>query len=247
MIRLAETLGVWRRSLERGLFLAFAAAVFATVMAPPSGKGRSKVSVDLALVLALDVSGSVNEREFELQRKGLADALRHPKVLQAIARGPTKQIAVIAVQWAGFNQQVVSVPWRIIRDKASAARISDEILAMPRRFINSETHIGGIIAFGSRIAVLAPYLTSRRVIDISGDGMDNVRFATAEERDAAIRSGVTINGLAILNETPKLVAYYRHHVIGGPDSFVMKANDYVDYRAAILKKLLREIKIRFVS
>ncbi len=220
---------------------------FVLILAPAATPGRSTATVDLALVLALDVSGSVNAYEYGLQRDGLAAAFRDPEVLAAIQLGQRKRIAVVAVQWAGVGKQLISVPWKIIGDQESALAFSDELKAMPRNFINGETHISGIIEFATKTALQAPAMAARYVIDISGDGMDNVGYAPDFARNRAIKSGVTINGLAILNETPRLLEYYHHRVIGGPNAFVMKANRYEDYAEAIRKKLVREISQHLLS
>jgi Protein of unknown function (DUF1194) len=203
--------------------------------------------VDLALVLALDVSGSVDRAEFALQRDGLAIALQHRRVIEAIARGPEGQIAVAVVQWGGLDEQSVSVPWTIISDHASAARFAQQLVRAPRRYMDGGTHISGLIRFATRFAIGAPVSAARRVIDISGDGIDNVQYSTHGARDGATRVGLTINGLAILNEDAKLDVYYKANVIGGPHAFVMTAQNYQDYAAAILRKLLREIDLRLAS
>ncbi len=207
---------------------------------------RSTVAVDLVLVLALDVSESVNNREFELQKIGLARAFRHAAVVDAIQRGPSKRIAVAAVQWSGYQDQYVSLAWQTVSDAASAAAFAKRLADMPRRYPNDFTHIAGAIEFSSRLIAAAPYLAPRRVIDVSGDGENNVHAPPGGARDAAVRAGVTINGLAILNEFDRLDDYYRRNVIGGPGAFVEVARDYDDFAAAMLRKLLREIS-NFVS
>ena len=223
-----------------GLVLA-GVLTFVLFLGPAVTPVRSTDTVDIALVLAMDVSGSVNAYEYGLQRDGVAAAFRDPEVLAAIQLGQRKRIAVAVVQWAGVGKQAITVPWRIIGDQEAAATFSDELQAMPRKFINGETHISGIIEFATKVALQAPAMAGRYVIDISGDGMDNVGYAPDFARNRALKSGVTINGLAILNETPRLTEYYHHRVIGGPYAFVMKANRYEDYAEAIRKKLIREI------
>lgn len=208
---------------------------------------HSTTSVDLVLVLALDVSGSVDRQEYDLQTRGLAAAFRNPKIMDAIRRGRRRQIAVVAVQWAGLGKQAIAVPWTIIKDGESAERFAERLGGMQRRYLNSETDLSGVIEFATAVALAAPMAAARRVIDVSGDGMDNVTFTTLAARDRALRAGLTINGLAILNETPELHKYYDHNIIGGPEAFVIKAIDYEDYAAAILRKLLREINVRFLS
>ncbi|MGI9387880.1 MAG: DUF1194 domain-containing protein [Methyloligellaceae bacterium] len=204
---------------------------------------RSTNKVDLVLVLALDVSGSVNDQEYKLQKNGLVRAFRHPSVIEAISQGHSKRIAVTAVQWAGFREQVISVPWTVIAGPNAAAEFADRLAEMRRRYAYplGVTHISGIIRFGTEIALAAPYTSDRRVVDISGDGKNNVNESPETARDEAVVSGLTINGLAIINETPDLTSYYRETVIGGPGAFVITANDYDDYARSILRKLIREI------
>ena len=170
----------------------------------------------------------------------------HPAVADAIRRGVSKRIAVTAVQWSGFQDQYVSLDWQIVNDAASAAAFAKRLADMPRRYPNDFTHIAGAIEFSTRLIAHAPYLATRRVIDVSGDGENNVNVPPGAARDAAIRDGVTINGLAILNESDRLDEYYRRNVIGGPGAFVEVAQDYDDFAAAMLRKLLREIS-NFVS
>ena len=217
-------------------------AALAILLATPDSV-RSTNKVDLILVLALDVSGSVNDREYELQKTGLVRAFRHPSVIEAISQGHTKRIAVTAVQWAGFREQVISVPWTVIAGPNGAAEFADRLAAMRRRYAYplGVTHISGIIRFGTEIALAAPYAADRRVVDISGDGKNNVNESPEAARDDAVVAGLTVNGLAIINETPDLTTYYRETVIGGPGAFVITANDYDDYARSILRKLIREI------
>jgi Protein of unknown function (DUF1194) len=237
------------RSVDRWLAVCrlIGIATITLVVVPIPSAVRSTPTVDLVLVLALDVSASVDAQEFKLQRQGLVDAFFHPDVVDAIARLPSRRAAVAVIQWAGANQQTVSIGWTIVRDAASAEVLSKRLAAMPRRYFNSKTDIAGLIIFAAREALSAPFTAARRVIDISGDGVDNVQFTTHEERDIAVRAGLTINGLAIANENPMLDAYYRHFVIGGPGAFVFRVHDYEDYRRGILLKLIREINTRFSS
>ena len=218
-----------------------------SILLSASRNVRSTINVDLVLVLALDVSDSVDTREFDLQRSGLANAFRHPTVIEAIRRGPSRRIAVTAVQWSGYQDQFVSVPWQIVEDAASAAAFAKHLADMPRRYPNGYTHIAGAIEFSTKLVATAPYLAERRVVDISGDGENNVNIPPRAARDAAVRAGVTVNGLAVVNEARRLVEYYRHNVIGGPGAFVMSARDYDDYAEAMLRKLLREINKKFIS
>lgn len=214
-----------------------------------SGQGvRSTNSVDLVLVLALDVSGSVNDREYDLQKTGLARAFRHPSVIDAITQGREKRIAVMAVQWAGLKEQFIAVPWTVITGATSAGAFADHLAVMRRRYAYplGVTHISGVIRFATREALAAPFVAGRRVVDISGDGKNNVLDPPQGARDDAVSAGMTINGLAIVNETHDLTEYYRAGVIGGPGAFAMTATDYEDYARAIRRKLLREISQQFI-
>jgi len=215
----------------------------ATLVAQPA---RATDNVDLVLVLALDVSSSVDAQEFDIQKTGLVTAFRHASVVQAIQRGRFKRIAVTAVQWAGYEQQQIMVPWTVIRNAAEALVFAGLLAGMPRAYPDGATHLTGIIRYSTALAFAAPYKTLRRVVDISGDGVDNVKGSPGRARDTAVGIGITINGLAIANETPDLLAYYRAHVIGGRSAFVLEARDYQAYPRAILRKLVREIDTRLV-
>ncbi len=228
-------------------FAAGLLVLLAAALLPIKGSTRTSTAVDLVLVLALDVSGSVDAREFDLQRRGLAEAIRHPLVLETIRRGARRRIAVAAIQWAGAGHQAVSVGWQVVGDVEAAQRFSRRLLRTPRAYFNSQTHLSGVIDYCVAIALSAPFTAPRHVIDISGDGMDNVQYEPHRARDRAVLAGVTVNGLAIVNDTPWLDSYYRTNVIGGYGAFVIKAKDYNDYADAILRKLLREIDQHVLS
>lgn len=203
--------------------------------------------VDLELVLAIDCSYSVDAREFELQKIGLALAFRNPVVLAAIQAGKHKTIAVSVVEWSKPGVQEIVVPWTLVRDGPSAEALAARIEAAPRLTAEGATSISSMIRFG--IAYLAANSISgaRRVIDISADGRNNSGQKIAAAGALARAYGVTINGLAILNEIPTLHFYFEQQVISGPDAFVMEANDYAHYAVAILRKLIREIGYPAVS
>ena len=208
---------------------------------------RSATSVDLVLILALDVSTSVDEREFALQRDGLAQAFRNPVIIEAISRSGAGQIAVTVIQWAGHKQQSIALPWTIIRGSSSARRFAVQLTKMRRHYEQGETSITGVIRFAAQLALSAPFTSGRRVIDLSGDGEDNVDYRPQLARDDAIRQGITINALAILDETDDLDVYFRDRVIGGTGAFVMAARTFTDYPTSILKKLHREVSINFLT
>ncbi|MFY0611363.1 MAG: DUF1194 domain-containing protein [Hyphomicrobiaceae bacterium] len=203
--------------------------------------GANGAEVDLALVLAVDISRSVNSIEYELQRSGLAYAIRHPDVIAAIKKGPLKKIAVTVVQWSDYESQVVVVPWVVIRDAKSAIGFSKRVERAVRFYGGYGTHVAGVIEFGGNLLEDVPFIAHRKVIDISGDGHDNITKAPGRHRDQAVAAGITINGLAIENEDKNLRLYYRDFVIGGPGAFVVRVQRYEDFADAMKKKLIREI------
>src|SRR5208282_3463133 len=158
-------------------------------------------NTDLLLVLAADVSRSIDEGEFELQRKGYAAALTDPRVLAAIRGGGTGTIAVCFVEWSGAGEQNVVADWTVIRDEEDAGGLAAVILAAPRSFIG-RTSISGAIDFAMERFAAAQPRASRRIIDVSGDGTNNSGRPITDARDQAVGQGVTINGLAIVNDKP---------------------------------------------
>jgi hypothetical protein len=218
----------------------FALAVLFFV-APAAAESESGQAVDLALVLAVDASGSVDRVRFELQKQGYVAAFRHPRVIGAIQSGPSQSIAVMMMQWTGPALQVTAVPWTRISDAASANAFADAIARAPRALFGGGTSISGAIDTSMALLFDNPYRAARRVIDISGDGSNNRGRSVTQARDEAIAKGVGINGLPILALEPDLDAYYRDNVIGGPGAFVIAAKDYQTFADAILKKLIAEI------
>ncbi len=204
------------------------------------GAEAEPTTVELELALAVDVSGSVDHTEFALQVQGLSVAFRHPSVAAAIeATGPAG-IAVAVVQWSCPGRQARVVDWTWLRSAADARRLAGRIAAMGRRFAG-ETSIEFALRFAMRELAANDYNARRSVIDISGDGRSHQGDDTAGVRDRVVAAGITINGLAILNEAPDLDSYYREAVVGGPGSFLMIADDYQDFVTAIRRKLVREI------
>jgi hypothetical protein len=222
------------------LFAALAVAVGLASSAPAQRVPASQY-VDLALVLAVDASGSVDRVRFELQKQGYVAAFRHPRVLQAIQSGPTQSIAVIMMQWTGPALQVVAVPWTKISDAASANAFADKVAAAPRALFGGGTSISGAIDSAMALLFDNPFQATRRVIDVSGDGANNRGRSVNQARDEATARGVGINGLPILALEPDLDTYYRENVIGGPGAFVVAAKDFETFGEAILKKLIAEI------
>jgi len=217
------------------------ALALAILSAGALAPARAEVGVDLELVLAIDASGSVDLQEFELQAGGIARALRDPEVIEAIEGAAPNGVAVCLIQWSGRRQHVVSIDWTLVTDARSAQALAAQIDAMGRLLIG-ETAIADALRFAHAQLAASPFRGARRIIDLSGDGMTNAGGDPDPARDAAVGAGITINGLAILNESPALDRYYAQRVIGGPDAFVVVAKDYRDFADAIRHKLLREIR-----
>jgi len=218
-----------------------AIAVLGLLLVPSAAQRGSGEPVDLALVLAVDASGSVDQTRFELQRQGYVAAFRHPRVVGAITSGPRASIAVVMMQWTGPALQVIAVPWTRISDAASANAFADRVAAAPRALFGGGTSISGAIDASMGLLFDNPYQAARRVIDVSGDGANNRGRAAHAARDEAVARGVGINGLPILALEPDLDRYYEQNVIGGPGAFVITAKDFESFGEAILKKLIAEI------
>lgn len=213
---------------------------------------RAEEPVDLLLVLASDVSRSVDTRKFQLQREGYAAALSNPKVIDAIRSGPHGRIAICFVEWSGVTSQKLVIDWTIVSDAASARKIGDQLIELPRAFAD-RTSIAAGIEFSMSQLERAPYRGIRRTIDVSGDGTNNSGRDVGLARDEALAKGVTINGLVILSDSPLpwnpehtnppggLDAYYRNNVIGGAGAFVMVAENHNSFGQAIVKKMIAEI------
>ena len=227
-------------------------ALLATL--PFACPARAAEAVDVALVLAADVSRSITADKFDLQRKGYAAALADPQVLQAIAAGSNHRIAVAFVEWSGASSQDVMVDWTVIAGKADADAFAAKVLAAPREFA-SRTAIGSALTFAAGVLARCPYPGERRVIDVSGDGINNDGVPVEAARDAALAGGVTtINGLVILSddtgpgylrehEHPPggLQGWYRAHVAGGTGAFVLVAQSFASFGRSLVAKLVQEI------
>ena len=201
----------------------------------------TQTPVDLQLVLAVDVSGSVNQTRFELQRDGYVAAFRNARVLETIRSGPHQAIAVTMVQWTGPALQVRVVPWMRVADVVSAEAFATAVKEAPRRLFGGGTSISGAIDYAVTLFPEGRFRGTRRVIDISGDGSNNRGRLVNLARDEAVAAEIAINGLPILALEPDLDSYYEHNVIGGPGAFVIAAKDYESFADAILKKLITEI------
>jgi hypothetical protein len=207
----------------------------------PQPQTRSQeTEVDLALVLAIDCSFSVDANEFRLQMEGLGRAFMRDDVKAAIRKGDRQRIAVAAMQWSDETNQMVVLPWTIIAGDADADEVGAVLARMPRRLAEGGTSISTALTFGAALFVAAPP-TGRRVIDVSSDGRNNIGPPVNAARDRIVAQGITINALVILNEWPTLDVYFEKQVVGGQAHFVIPANDYDAYAEAIYRKLLREI------
>jgi hypothetical protein len=213
---------------------------------------RAAEQVDLLLVLAADVSRSVDVRKFQLQREGYAAAIADKRVLEAISSGRHRRIAMCFVEWSGVSAQKLVIDWTMIDGPDAARKFGDQLLEMPRSFAE-RTSISGGIDFAMTLLERAPYEAARRTIDVSGDGTNNSGRDVTIARDEALAKGVTINGLVILSDRPMawnpehtnppggLEHYFRRYVIGGPGAFVIVAENFNSFGQAIIKKLIAEI------
>ena len=230
---------IYRLIVER--LRATGIALTALVFLTPFSMASAEETVDLELVLAVDSSSSVSDQEFDLQMKGIAAAFQSEAVVGAIQAAGDRGIAVTLIQWSDNVSQSTAVDWMKVSDMASAEAFSREIEAAPRYLVGGSTAIGGALKFATRQLERNAYEGVRKVIDLSGDGRTNQGPGPDTYRDLAVVQGVTINGLAILNEDLYVDRYYRRSVIGGTGAFVMTASDYVDFADAILLKLIKEI------
>jgi len=229
-----------------------AAALLCLTGAMANAVGARAETVDLLLVLAADVSRSIDEEEFNLQRKGYAQAMTDPRVLRAISGGRHHAIAITFIEWSGAADQNIVIDWTVVRDEEAAAGVAATMLSAPRSFLG-RTSISAAIDFAVQRLAAAPDQADKRVIDVSGDGTNNAGRSVTEARDDAVAAGVTINGLAIINtrSTPGyafhtqppggLPKYYEENVTGGPGSFLIHIDNFESFAEAITRKLVSEI------
>jgi hypothetical protein len=229
--------------------LLWAIALTVLSLATPA---RAAEPVDLLLVLAADVSRSVDQEKFQLQREGYAAAISDKRVLDAILAGRNHRIAVVFLEWSGLGNQKVVIDWAAIDGPKAAQEFGDRLLESNRSFAD-RTSISGGIDFAVAQIARAPYAAERHTIDVSGDGTNNAGRDVTQARDEALALGITINGLVILSERPLpwnpehtnppggLANYYRTNVVGGPGSFVLEAKDFGSFGQAIVKKMIAEI------
>jgi Protein of unknown function (DUF1194) len=220
----------------------------ASLAAESADKQQAAPSVDIELILAVDVSYSMDMDELAVQREGYAQAIVSKEFLQALKSLPNGKIAVTYFEWAASNDQKIIIPWRMIDGPETADAVADEIMKTPIRRA-SRTSISGAINFAMPLFDENPYRGLRRVIDISGDGPNNNGVPVTGARDAALAKGIVINGLPIMVKEPSystmdidnLDFYYEDCVIGGPGSFVVAIKDREKFKEAIRAKLLLEV------
>jgi hypothetical protein len=232
--------------MKRRTVLAGAAGAAASLALPRPA--RAEEPVDVLLVFAVDVSRSIDEDEARLQRQGYREALTDPRVLAAIRGGMIGAIAVAYVEWAGIEYQRLVIPWTRIETPEDAMRWSETLAEAPRVSL-SWTSISGAIRFSRQVLAEAPMEGLRKVIDVSGDGVNNSGPPVEAERDAAVAEGITINGLPIINDRPgfgrgpriPLDQYFQESVIGGRGAFLIVAEDFDAFANALRRKIIREI------
>lgn len=204
--------------------------------------------VDLELVLAVDVSRSIDPDEARLQREGYVRALTDERVVQAIRSGVHGRIALTYVEWAAASVQFTVIGWTLIKDQASADAFAGKLAEAPMQS-HSRTSISGAIDYSMQLFGKNDFEGERLVIDISGDGRNNDGRQAHLARNEAVARGITINGLPIINDRPtfgfppdaNLDVYYETDVIGGPGAFMVVARNFEQFGEAILAKLIREI------
>jgi hypothetical protein len=241
----------WCVSIGAVLVAGLMAGDVASIAAPNPALQRvnaQEATVDIELILAVDVSYSMDMDELAIQREGYAQALVSKEFLQALKAGPHGKIAITYFEWAASSDQKVIIPWRVIDGPETADAVSAEIMKTPVRRA-SRTSISGAINFAMPLFDEDPYHGLRRVIDISGDGPNNNGLPVTGARDAALEKGIIINGLPIMVKEPSfstmdienLDFYYEDCVIGGPGSFVVTIKDREKFKEAIRTKMVLEV------
>lgn len=212
--------------------------LIAFAIAPAPARAQS---VDLELILAVDVSSSVTGKEFRLQMDGISNAFRDAQVHKALQAHIGRGVAVTLVQWSGSESHSQVLDWSIVRDEASALAFARKLDATGRLVAGGATAIGEAINYAAALLEFNQWQGDRRVIDVSGDGASNQGESPSFSRARANRLGITINGLAILNEEPRLDRYYEAGVVGGPGAFLITADDFEAFADSMRRKLVREI------
>jgi len=235
--------GMKRRTALLGSLAAAAAATSAS-----TATRAADLPVDLQLVLAVDVSRSIDEVEAELQRRGYIEALTNERIVDAILSGENRRIALCYTEWAGTHYQVIVIDWTVIDSPTAARRFAEKLAEAPRTS-QSWTAVGAALAHAGQRFEKSGFTSKRRVIDISGDGRTNDGPPAELVRDTLVSQGMVINGLPVMmNRTnfgrpPDLTLdkYYEENVIGGPGAFMIVADDFDHFGRAVRSKLVREI------
>ncbi|HEU0071761.1 MAG TPA: DUF1194 domain-containing protein [Alphaproteobacteria bacterium] len=235
--------------------LALLSALCTASLAPALSARAAPLPVDLELILAVDVSGSVDAIEAKLQREGYISAMTSDTVMKAIKSGPYRRIALAYVEWAGEQYQQTLMPWTLIESKEDAQKFMAQVADAPYVAIRW-TSISAAIDYSAKLFAESPYEGTRRVVDISGDGKNNHGREVADARRDAMAAGIIINGLPILSSRagaedsgalrgwpsdPDLDSYYQTEVIGGPGAFMVPAESFDTFAEAVKSKLMREI------
>ena len=207
--------------------------------ASPAPAGEAEGTCDTALLLAIDVSNSVDESEYRLQIDGLADALRDPDVTEALVDG---QAAVAVLLWSGPSEQLAAIPWRGIAQPSDALLLSAQVRGLPRPYVRSGTAPAEALLAALDLLALAPPC-GRHVVDVSGDGVRNTGSPVPQARDAALARGVTVNAIAIETLGHAVADFFADQLVT-PGGFVMSARGHRDYPRAIREKILRELAAR---
>ncbi|MDB5414173.1 MAG: hypothetical protein JWR10_2508 [Rubritepida sp.] len=233
---------------RRSLLAASAMAASAGAAVPWNARADPPEPVDVLLVLAVDVSRSIDDDEARLQREGYRNAVSDPRVVEVIRRGMIGAIGLAYVEWAGLEFQRLVLPWTRISRQQEADAWSSALSEAPRNSL-SWTSISAGIDFSRAILAEAPFEGTRRVIDVSGDGVNNSGRPAESARDDAVAEGIIINGLPIINDRPTfgrmpslpLDQYFQQNVIGGVGAFMIVAEDFDAFGTAVRRKLIREI------
>ncbi len=223
----------------RGIRLVLRQALLTTLVTFAS----PALACDLALILAVDVSGSVSKDEYRIQMDGLAEAIRDPVISTALIDA---RAAVAVVQWTGSTRQEISIPWRHVANQDDIQRLAEDVSGIERRWVNYSTAIGEVLDLGVAMFGDVPDCL-RKVIDVSGDGPSNEGIDPRAARPDLGAAQITVNALVIEGEEPDLTAYFRDNVIFGPGSFAVSANGFAEYPARIRQKLEREVAQRLAK
>jgi uncharacterized protein DUF1194 len=223
-------------------------AALVLLLALPAN-AQDKKEVDLALAMAIDISGSIDPDEAKLQREGYVMAFRDPVIVKAILGGANGRIAVAYYEWSDAWVQRLLIDWTLLDSEASIAAFANRLANAPIS-ISRRTSISGAIRYAIPLFGRSPYEAGRKVLDISGDGSNNDGGLVTDQRHEALKERIVINGLPIMNDRPNpfgfpseadLDKYYLHCVTGGPRSFVEVARNFEDFPRAVRKKLLQEV------